>query len=66
MAHSVSRRSVLRAVAAGALVLGFDPVGRSWVTEASAAPGAHSGLPLLDGTLRVDATSLQQAADDFG
>lgn len=66
MAHSVSRRSVLRAVAAGALVLGFDPVGRSWVTEASAAPGAHSGLPRLDGTLRVDATSLQQAADDFG
>ena len=65
--NRLSRRNVLHGMAAGALVLGFDPVRRSWVTEAQAGTvRALVGVPPLDGTLRVDATSLQQAADDFG
>jgi FAD/FMN-containing dehydrogenase len=67
MNHALSRRSVLHGIAAGALVLGFDPTRRSWVTAAQAATGAPLvGLPSLDGSLRVDAGSIQQAADDFG
>jgi FAD/FMN-containing dehydrogenase len=47
-------------------VLGFDPVRRSWVTEARASEGPLVGLPVLDGTLRTDPAVLAQAADDFG
>jgi cytokinin dehydrogenase len=66
MNRVLSRRRVLQGTAV-ALVLAFDPVRRSWVTEArAAASGTLVGLPRLDGTLRVDATALQQAADDFG
>jgi FAD/FMN-containing dehydrogenase len=49
----------------GAIVLGFDPIARSWVTEAGASPSS-CWLPQLDGTLSVDAASRAAAADDFG
>lgn len=60
----VARRRFLQGVAAVA-VIGFDPVRRSWLTE------AHAGRPLsrvprLDGELVTDAASLAAAADDFG
>jgi FAD/FMN-containing dehydrogenase len=64
MAHVLKRRGFLAAVSAGAAVLGFDPVRRSWVTEAAAA--TLTGIPPLDGTLFVDAAHLAVAADDFG
>ncbi|MDF2698067.1 MAG: putative cytokinin oxidase [Labilithrix sp.] len=67
MPRTMSRRNVLRTAVAGALVLGFDPVGRSWLAEASAAlPPSCRRIPRLDGTLRVDPASLAAAADDFG
>ncbi|MFF3561486.1 FAD-binding protein [Streptomyces sp. NPDC002574] len=70
MSQLPTRRTALRAVAAatGAVVVGFDPAGRSW---AVAAPGTERaaglvGLPRLDGVLLTDEDSLTAAADDFG
>jgi cytokinin dehydrogenase len=63
-----SRRSVLKGLlggAAAALVFGFDPVHRSWVTSAHADPGVIK-IPHLDGTLLTDPTSIAPFADDFG
>lgn len=66
-----SRRAMLgaAATAAGAVVVGFDPVGGSWAVAATAAQRADGtlvGLPRLDGTLLTDDASLGAAADDYG
>jgi cytokinin dehydrogenase len=62
-----SRRSLLKGVlgGTGALVLGFDPVHRSWVTSAF-ADSPVIAIPDLDGVLRTDAATLAAFADDFG
>ena len=65
MSSTISRRSLLIGLAAGAVVVGFDPLTRSWVTQASAATPLID-VPPLDGVLLTDETSLQNAADDFG
>lgn len=65
MVQAFARRKFLAGLAAGAVVLGFDPVRRSWVTEAHAG-GPLDGIPPLDGMLVTDNTSLQEAADDYG
>jgi FAD/FMN-containing dehydrogenase len=57
-----TRRSFIKG-AVGGLVLGFDPVRRSWVTA------AHAGtirIPRLDGQLLTDPATLGQFGDDFG
>lgn len=60
------RRSVLAGVA-GVAVIGFDPVRRSWVTEAEAkCKNAPLPIPGLDGQLVTDAASIQEASQDFG
>jgi FAD/FMN-containing dehydrogenase len=51
---------------AGAIVVGFDPLRRSWVTSAEALAAPVAGLPPLDGTLTTDPATLQEFADDFG
>jgi cytokinin dehydrogenase len=61
----ISRRSLLKGIFATSVVIGFDLVGRSWVTQASTG-GTFAELPPLDGTLTVDPASLAAAADDFG
>ncbi|WP_329184493.1 FAD-binding protein [Actinacidiphila glaucinigra] len=71
MSRLPSRRAMLRtaATAAGAAVVGFDPIGRSWAAAGTAADRADDalvGLPHLDGTLLTDDASLGAAADDFG
>jgi FAD/FMN-containing dehydrogenase len=53
----------LKGLIAGAAVVGFDPLQRSWITTASAATEA---FPSFDGVLYTDAASLSAAADDFG
>ncbi len=67
MVASSSRRSFVKGLvgSAGVLVLGFDPVRRSWVTSAYADTPTIS-IPHLDGVLLTDAASLAAAADDFG
>lgn len=60
----VSRRAVLLGAGAAALVTGFDPVTRRWISEANAA--TMNGVPRLDGTLRTDPASLAPYADDVG
>lgn len=65
VSHSLTRRSALTGLVAGALVVGLDPVGRTWVTAAHAG-GPFDRIPSLDGVLRTDAASLAAAADDFG
>jgi len=61
---SVARRRFLQGAATVA-VIGFDPVRRSWVTEAQAGHSI-SQVPRLDGQLVTDPASLAAAADDFG
>jgi cytokinin dehydrogenase len=65
MSSITTRRSFLIGLTAGAVVVGFDPLARMWITRAVAAPGLDS-VPLLDGQLLTDSMSLQSAADDFG
>lgn len=66
METRIGRRDFLGSVAAGIAVLAFDPLSRSWITAAHAAPGGGIRIPDLDGELVVDAASLAEAADDFG
>ena len=69
----ISRRSVLRGLTAGAVVVGFDPVTRAWAAtggtngaDGTTAGGGLVGLPALDGRLLVDPADLAAAADDYG
>jgi cytokinin dehydrogenase len=63
MGHQTSRRGFVKGVLGGAVVIGFDPRNRSWITEARAGQ-PFVGLPPLDGTLRTD--HLEPFATDFG
>lgn len=58
-----SRRSFVKGAVAGTLVLGFDPLRRSWATAAGA--GVIT-IPHLEGTLSTDPTTLAKFGDDFG
>jgi cytokinin dehydrogenase len=61
-----SRREFIAGLAAGAgaLVLGFDPVRRSWLTSVEAADAVR--IPQLDGQLLTDPATLAAFGDDFG
>jgi FAD/FMN-containing dehydrogenase len=60
-----SRRQFVRGVAGGALIIGFDPTRRSWVTEARAGDPL-SELPPLDGTLTTAPAARESFGADFG
>ncbi|XTZ15298.1 FAD-binding protein [Micromonospora echinospora] len=63
----ISRRGFLGAAASAAAVVGFDPFGHHWVTEAEAATRpSFSDVPPLDGELAVDAAARQAVATDLG
>ena len=66
MASITSRRSFLTGLVVGATVVGFDPLGRSWVSEADADTTTVIDVPPLDGELLTDTASRDAAADDFG
>jgi len=59
----VTRRAVLAGLSA-AVVSGFDPVNRRWISVAEAAPFEH--LPPLDGSIVTDPSSLAHYATDAG
>lgn len=62
---AISRRDWLVGTSAAALVGGFDPVTRTWLSHAHADARRH-GLPALEGELAFDAPALSEAARDFG
>jgi len=59
----ISRRDFVAGLSASAVVLGFDPLARGWVREASAA---LDHLPPLDGVVVTDPTTLASFATDVG
>lgn len=61
---NLARRRFLQGLASTAIVA-FNPLRRSWVTEASARLG-DCAVPRLDGQLLTDATTLDAFGDDFG
>jgi FAD/FMN-containing dehydrogenase len=65
--EKILRRTFAKGLAAGigSVVLGFDPIRRSWVTSALAGSSTIS-IPNLDGVLLTDPSSLAAFADDFG
>jgi cytokinin dehydrogenase len=60
----VSRRALLSGGLAAAVVLGFDPISRSWVTHARGEDTID--LPPLDGVLLTDDATLTAFTDDQG
>lgn len=66
MKHT-TRRHLLKTLAASSLIIGFDPLTRSWVTAASAKGRSDlDHVPRLDGVLRTDDESLTAASEDSG
>jgi FAD/FMN-containing dehydrogenase len=64
MDGELPRRGFIRAsLATAAAIVAYDPIGRVWVTEASASTIA---IPSLDGVLVEAGPLLAEAADDFG
>jgi FAD/FMN-containing dehydrogenase len=60
----ISRRALLRGGLAASVVLGFDPLSQSWVTEARGETAV--ALPPLDGVLLTDDATLAAYTDDLG
>jgi cytokinin dehydrogenase len=62
-----SRRSFVGGLAAGAVVLGFSPARRLWITDLHAGSVLDvDRLPPLDGVLALDDASRDAATIDFG
>jgi hypothetical protein len=59
------RREFLYGLSAGALITGFDPISRRWITGSVAAERAIS-VPPLKGRLLFGSATLAGDADDFG
>jgi cytokinin dehydrogenase len=67
MTQPLSRRRFMAGMAAAFSVAGFDPVRRSWLTEADASTcGGAIQIPHLDGELVVDGPAITEAGTDFG
>jgi cytokinin dehydrogenase len=64
MAHGPARRDVVRGLAIGVVVTGFDPAGRQWLSGSAARGGVR--VPPLTGRLLFDEADLAAASDDFG
>lgn len=60
-----TRRDLLQGLGAGALIIGFDPVSRHWVTKQAARASAVP-VPPLKGQLLFSDAALSAASDDFG
>lgn len=61
----MARRNFLSGVAAGALVTGFDPLTRRWLSGRQPRPPAVA-VPKLKGRLLLTNSARSAAADDFG
>ncbi|BCL39696.1 FAD-binding protein [Nostoc sp. MS1] len=65
MNQNTSRRQVLQGLVVTAVVIGFDVVGRGWVTSADAS-SIFESIPPLDGKLYTDSETVASASVDFG
>ena len=65
---TISRRGFLGALTGAAVLVGFDPVRRVWISEAEAACGLWplAQVPPLDGTLSRDLASRNASSNDKG
>ena len=64
----LSRRSVLKGIAAGVTVVGWSGLDRAWI-PAGASEAARAGatpLPPLDGTVEMSPAALAAFSGDFG
>ena len=67
MMKRYSRRTLVRGLAAGAVVLGFNPIRRQWITDVQAEGTVDADtIPPLDGVLALDDASRDAATNDFG
>lgn len=67
LSSPISRRSALKALLGGALVVGFHAATGTWVTAAQAAePANFDKLPPLDGSLHLDEATRAEYGQDFG
>jgi cytokinin dehydrogenase len=64
MAHGPARRDVVRGLAIGVVVTGFDPAARQWLSGSAGRGGVS--VPPLTGRLLFDEADLAAASDDFG
>jgi cytokinin dehydrogenase len=63
----VNRRQFISGLGAAALVVGFDPLKRRWVSAAEATTGAgFADAPALDGTLYLDSATRRGDWQDEG
>ncbi len=65
MLQEPTRRSFVRGITAGALITGFDPLSRNWISGIH-GHGSARHVPQLKGRLIFDDTGVTDAADDFG
>jgi cytokinin dehydrogenase len=63
---TLTRRKFVTTAGTALAVVGFDPIHRTWVTEARANDNPFVQVPNIDGELRLDDASLADASDDFG
>jgi len=63
----LNRRRWLEGVGAALLVIGFDPVRRSWITAADASTcPSFAGAPAISGSLHLDAATRDSVSHDKG
>jgi cytokinin dehydrogenase len=62
----MNRREFLKLTGSAAIVIGFDPFARRWITTPEAGGCSFVGAPSLDGDLRLDAASTTAVSTDQG
>ena len=62
----LSRRSVLKGIAAGVTVVGWSALDRSWIPAGASTASRAAPLPPLDGTVEMSPEALAAFAGDFG
>jgi FAD/FMN-containing dehydrogenase len=62
----LTRRTMLKGLAAGATVVGWSALDRSWVTAGASSLAAVEAVPGLDGTLTTAPAVTARFAGDFG
>jgi cytokinin dehydrogenase len=62
----LSRRTFVRQVGGGSLVVGFNELSGSWITETSDIRGVAFERLRLDGTLWLDEATRREYAQDYG